>query len=265
MPVTQRAEPEWAEQWSLLETDADQPPELFLEWIAPNKTAVFEGARVLDAGCGGGHHASFVAKHAREVVALDRNTPEVCRRRLAASPNVRIHQGDLATVTADELGGAFDVVYSIGVLQHTHDPDRSFANLVRLVRPGGRLIVWVYSEEGNGVARWLVEPARKAVLRFLPRSVLWGLSWAITLPALVAIHTLYRLPLRSLPLYEYLVRSRALSVRKVAGNVFDKLNAPHTDFVSRERIERWLAQDEVKEASLAPHLGVSWRATVTRR
>jgi SAM-dependent methyltransferase len=263
--ATQRAEREWAEQWSLLHTDTDQPAELFLEWIAPNTPAVFAGARVLDAGCGGGHHAAFVAKHARELVALDLNTSEVCKARLGALPNVQVRQGDLAAVTVDELGGLFDVVYSIGVLQHTHDPDRSFANLLGLVRPGGKLIVWVYSKEGNAVARFLVEPARKLFLRFLPRSVLWGLSWAITVPALVAIHTVYRLPLRFLPLYDYLVRSRALTVRKVAGNVFDKLNAPHTDFVSRARIERWLAQSDVKESSLAPHLGVSWRATAVKR
>src|SRR5271155_5877287 len=222
--ATQRPESEWAKQWSLLGTDLDQPPELFLEWIAPNSPSLFEGARVLDAGCGGGHHSAFVSKLAREVVALDLNTASVVRERLSALPNVRIHEGDLARVSADELGGPFDVVYSIGVLQHTHDPDRSFANLVTLVRPGGRLIVWVYSQEGNSVARFLVEPARKLFLRFLPRSVLWFLSWAITLPALLAIHTVYRLPLRFLPLYEYLVRSRSLTARKVAGNVFDKLN-----------------------------------------
>jgi SAM-dependent methyltransferase len=263
--VVQKAEPEWARQWALLHTDSDQPAELFFEWIAPHTAETFSGKRVLDAGCGGGHHAALVSKVAREVVALDLNTTEACRARLEACPNVNVRHGDLATVTAAELGGAFDVVYSVGVLQHTHDPDRSFANLVTLVKPGGRLIVWVYSVEGNSVARWLVEPIRKAFLRFLPTNVLWALSWGITLPALVAIHTIYRLPLRLLPLYEYLTRSRTLTPRKVAGNVFDKLNAPHTDFIARRRIESWLARADVTDAYLAPHLGVSWRAAVTKK
>jgi len=261
----QKTEHEWAEQWSILSTDADQTPELFLEWIAPNTTAIFEGARVLDAGCGGGHHASFVSRFAREIVALDLNTPLVCQRRLAACKNVRIHEGDLSAVKADELGGPFDVVYSIGVLQHTHDPDRAFANLVELVKPGGRIMVWVYSAEGNGVARWIVEPARKAFLRFLPRRLLYGLSWVITIPALIAMHTLYRLPLRFLPMYDYLARSRSLTVRKVVANVFDKLNAPHTDFIARPRIERWLEREALTEIHLGAHLGVSWRASATKR
>jgi SAM-dependent methyltransferase len=257
-------QPEWAEQWSILDGDVDQPPELFLEWIHPNKVEIFKGARVLDAGCGGGHHSSFVAGFAKEVVALDLNTPEVCRKRLGRFENVKIHHGDLTKIGPEELGGPFDVVYSVGVLQHTDDPDQGFSNLVRHVKPGGRIIAWVYSVEGNGVARWLVEPVRKGFLRFLPRKLLWLLSWAITLPALVAIHTLYRLPLRFLPMYDYLVRSRSLTVRKVAGNVFDKLNAPHTDFVSRERIERWLRRDDLTEVHLSPHLGVSWCASATK-
>jgi SAM-dependent methyltransferase len=168
-------------------------------------------------------------------------------------------------VTAHELGGTFDAIYSVGVLHHTEDPDRAFENLVRLLRPGGRIIVWVYSWEGNQVTRRLVEPLRRTVLQSLPRKALWALSWSITLPALLAVHTLYRLPLRALPMYEYLRRSQRLTMRKVAGNVFDKLNAPHTDFIRRERIESWLSHASLKQTHLSAHLGVSWRASATRR
>jgi SAM-dependent methyltransferase len=263
--TAQKTEREWAEQWTILSEDADQSPELFLEWIAPHTADAFRGARVLDAGCGGGHHAAFVAGFADQVVALDLNTAAVARRRLARFPNVTLREGDLATVGPEELGGPFDVVYSIGVLQHTQDADASFANLVRLARPGGLVIAWVYSREGNAVARFLVEPARKAVLRFLPRRALFALSWAITAPALVAIHTLYRLPGRFLPLHEYLARSRTLSARRVAGNVFDKLNAPRTDFIARERADRWLRREDLADATLEPHLGVSWRLSARKR
>ena len=41
--------------------------------------------------------------------------------------------------------GAFDVVYSSGVLHHTPDPRASFARLVRLVRPGGTIVLGVYN------------------------------------------------------------------------------------------------------------------------
>jgi SAM-dependent methyltransferase len=41
--------------------------------------------------------------------------------------------------------GAFDVVYSSGVLHHTPDPRASFARLARLVRPGGVVVAGVYN------------------------------------------------------------------------------------------------------------------------
>jgi SAM-dependent methyltransferase len=41
--------------------------------------------------------------------------------------------------------GAFDVVYSSGVVHHTPDPRASFARLARLARPGGIIVLGVYN------------------------------------------------------------------------------------------------------------------------
>ena len=41
--------------------------------------------------------------------------------------------------------GAFDVVYSSGVLHHTSNPRSSFARLAQLARPGGTIVVGVYN------------------------------------------------------------------------------------------------------------------------
>lgn len=256
---------EWADHWSYHLADEDQAPELFLDWIAPNEPSLFQGARVLDAGCGGGHHSAYVSRFAKEVVAVDLNTVGVCNRRLDPIPNVTLHQANIQEMTSDELGGPFDVVYSVGVVHHTFDPDATFANLVKHLKPGGRLIVWVYSLEGNEVARYFVEPARTLFLRHLPSRAVHAISWGITLPALAAMHTLYRLPLPSLPLYDYLAFQRKLSARRVMINVFDKLIAPHTDFISEERARRWLDHPELTDTHLSPYLGVSWRISATKR
>src|SRR6478735_1953736 len=45
--------------------------------------------------------------------------------------------------------GAFDLVYSSGVVHHTRDPRASFGKLVELVRPGGVIVLGVY----NAIAR----------------------------------------------------------------------------------------------------------------
>jgi SAM-dependent methyltransferase len=41
--------------------------------------------------------------------------------------------------------GAFDVVYSSGVLHHTRNPRSSFSRIARLARPGGMIILGVYN------------------------------------------------------------------------------------------------------------------------
>jgi len=258
-------EREWVDRWSAFR-HGDEEQRLFLDWVWPNDLETFRGKRVLDAGCGGGEHATLVASVAREVVAADLNTSSLVRGRLADLGNVEVREADLLTVSPEDLGGPFDVVYSVGVLHHTDEPDRAFSNLVRHVKPGGAIIAWVYSAEGNSVARWLVEPARKLVLRKLSSRAVLGVSWGLTVPALAAMHTVYRLPLRSaLPLYDYLRFQRTLSASRVASNVYDKLIAPQTDFISRSRVEGWLVRDDLTAGHVSPYLGVSWRVSARKR
>jgi len=116
------------------------------------------------------------------------------------------------------------------------------------------------------VARYLVEPARKTLFRRLPGPALNACAWGLTVPALAAMHTIYRLPVgRLLPMYHYLSFSRSLTPRRVAGNVLDKLVAPRTDFISKARAQGWLADPQFEAVHFSPFLGVSWRLSARRR
>jgi SAM-dependent methyltransferase len=255
----QKKQTEWHEQWSMLH---DEERFLFEDWIAPNRLEDFRGKDVLEGGCGGGQHTAFVAEHAASVTAVDLNTVDLARERTKAFGNVRFVEGDLATM---DLGRTFDVVFSIGVIHHTDDPDRSVANLARHVRPGGRLIVWVYSDEGNFLVKNVVEPARKALLAGMDRRRLLTLSKALTAAIYPPVHTLYRLPVHGLPYYEYFENFRKMSFERNTLNVFDKLNAPQVQFITRARVDRWFSPDAFTDVHVSPYKGVSWRASGTRR
>jgi SAM-dependent methyltransferase len=257
----QRSE-EWHDQWSRF---ADQAEGLFHEWIAPVEAASFRGLSVLEGGCGGGHHTAILARVAREVTAVDLNTADLASARVGALPHVTIREDDLGTMA---LGRQFDAVVCIGVIHHTDDPDRTFENLFRHTRPGGRLVIWAYSAEGNGLVRFAVEPARKLFLRFLPRPLLAGLSRLLTALLWLPAHTVYRLPfLRFLPYFEYLASFRRLSFERNTLNVFDKLNAPQTRFLTRRRVEGWMSPARFEPASIVVrhHAGVSWSLSGVRR
>jgi SAM-dependent methyltransferase len=97
--------------------------------------------RALDAGTGTGALAFALSGLVAEVVALD-VVPELlaeARKRLGDHPNVSLVEGN---VTALPFGEAeFDVVGSLNTLHHVSRPELAVAELARVTRPGGTLLV----------------------------------------------------------------------------------------------------------------------------
>jgi len=244
---------EWREQWSLLQ---DNEKFLFEEWILPNTIKDFEGKDVLECGCGGGQHTTFIAPVAKVVTAVDLNTVEIAKDRTKAFRNINFVEADIAKMDLDKK---FDVVFSIGVVHHTDNPDQTVANLAKHVKPGGKLILWVYSEEGNFLVKYGVEPFRKIFLKNLSRESLLTISKIITALIYIPIYTVYYLPFRFLPFYEYFQNFRRMSFYRNMLNVFDKLNAPQVDFISRKRATDWVSGDCFETATVSAYKGVSWR------
>jgi SAM-dependent methyltransferase len=257
-----RPTPEWREQWTLFQ---DSERFLFEEWIAPFTVDDFRGKTVLEAGCGGGQHTSFIAPVAKSVTAVDLNTADIARERNRQFQNVTFLDGDIASI---DLGEKFDVVLCIGVIHHTDDPDRTFSNLYRHLSAGGRMIVWTYSAEGNAIVRHVVEPVRKALLRHLPRPALVWLARSLTAAMYPVVNTVYRIPaLGFLPYYEYFGNFRRLTFSRNVLNVFDKLNAPQTRFTTRAKCNEWFNAQRFEPASVSirPYRGVSYSLSGIKR
>jgi SAM-dependent methyltransferase len=127
------------------------------------------GRLVLDAGCGGGRYARLIGARGARVVAVDKSTAvEKAATLCAELPEVLVAQADLLDLPLAE--GAFDLVYSIGVLHHTPDPRRAFGQIARRVKPGGRLAVWLY-RRNTAPQEWINSGIRSLTTR-LPARVL---------------------------------------------------------------------------------------------
>lgn len=119
-------------------------------------------ARIVDLGCGTGRMAVYLARGDRIVIGADLARASL---RLGAAAAQRFGVDRVLFVETDLLrpglrAGAFDVVYSSGVLHHTPHPRESFAQLARLARPGGMIVLGVY----NAFAR-IPQRLRRAIAR----------------------------------------------------------------------------------------------------
>lgn len=238
---------------------------LFDQWIAPATSADFIDKDVLECGCGGGQHTSFVAPYARSITAVDLNTTDIARQRNSELSNVTFIGADISTM---DLGQQYDVVFCLGVIHHTDDPDATFRNIFRHCKPGGRIIVWTYSAEGNGMVRYVVEPLRKLFLQHLSRKNLLVIAKVVTLALYPIVFTVYRIPLlKFLPYFEYFVNFRRMSFERNLLNVFDKLNAPQTYFTTRQKCSEWFNAKnfELASISILHYLGVSYTLSGIKR
>jgi ubiquinone/menaquinone biosynthesis C-methylase UbiE len=131
------------------------------------------GKRLLEVGVGAGtDHLQFARAGAICTgVDLSPVSVETTRRRL----NAEGLSSDLRVADAEHLPFAddsFDIVYSWGVIHHTPDTKQAAREIVRVLRPGGRLCVMVYNRHSLAAAQvWLLAVARNKTLPSLARAL----------------------------------------------------------------------------------------------
>lgn len=105
--------------------------------------------RVLDVGCGPGQLALVLAdRHALDVTGIDLDPQMIARAQANADARpvpggvqrLTYAVGDVASLPVPDA--SFDVVVSTMALHHWSDPDAALAEIDRVLRPGGRALIW---------------------------------------------------------------------------------------------------------------------------
>lgn len=94
--------------------------------------------RALDAACGTGRHTAYLVSRGHRVAGVDA-TPAMLEKARARVPSADLRLGDLARLPFED--GAFDLAVCALALSHLPDPDPAIAELARVLRPGGTLVV----------------------------------------------------------------------------------------------------------------------------
>lgn len=97
-------------------------------------------AEVLDAACGVGYGSAELGRTAKRVlgVDVDHEAVEYARSRYGA-PNVGFAVMDLGDLMLEHA--SFDVVCAFEAIEHVPDPGRALAEIARVLRPGGVLLL----------------------------------------------------------------------------------------------------------------------------
>lgn len=182
----------FSEKWIALSQDADDQDEAWkrmqFDWylrsygFASERELVdfLKGHRVLlDAGCGLGYKAAWFARLAPHatVVAMDLSESIfVAQTRYGDIPNLVFVKGDIAKTPFRD--GAFDLVSCDQVLHHTESPPATVREFARILRDGGVLNTYVYSEKA--LPRELLDEHFRTAAKTMSSSELWALSDQLT-------------------------------------------------------------------------------------
>jgi carbamoyltransferase len=127
-------------------------------------------ARVVEIGCGTGQLTNFLAMANRTVVGTD-----ICLNSLRLAQQFKTKHGLERAVFAQMnlfrpalQDGFFDVVISNGVLHHTGDCRGAFRRVARLARPGGHVVIGLYSAYSRKL-----HYARRALFRWTGLTSRW--------------------------------------------------------------------------------------------
>jgi SAM-dependent methyltransferase/uncharacterized protein YbaR (Trm112 family) len=223
------------------------------------------GQRVLDAGCGKGRHAYYALRGGAKVVAVD-----FSRAVEVAHHNCRELDGERLFVQADIMSlpfarATFDLAYSFGVLHHLPDPEAGFQKVVGLVRPGGRVLVYLYHAlEGEPVKQAIlrgVNLLRRLTVR-MPHSVLLPLSKALGVGLYVGVVGPYKI-LTRLPPTHRLAEAMPLKsysrypLRVIVNDQFDRFSAPIENRYRRQEVAGWLDRAGLRQQIILG--GAGWR------
>jgi len=256
-------------QWKMLAELTSVFREEFRSYFDPLAPAELRGLAVLDAGCGMGKFSYAAAEAgARAVIGVDlSDAVEVANAHLRNRPNAHVVQASIYQLPFKP--GTFDFVFSIGVLHHLPDPELGFERLVRLVRPGGRILVWLYALEGNERFVRLLDPWRARLFCRLPSRANRVVATLLAVPLWLLIRGLY-VPLAQrgrasrLPYADYFLYFSRLGFRIFWGTVYDKLVPPIAYYLSQDTVRRWLANADLVEIALRHRNANSWTCLARR-
>jgi ubiquinone/menaquinone biosynthesis C-methylase UbiE/uncharacterized protein YbaR (Trm112 family) len=217
-------------------------------WSEPK----LRGKLVLDAGCGSGRFSEIALSLGARLIAVDYSSAVDAAYENLTSNNLLIVQGDLAELPIPSE--SLDFIYCIGVLQHTKEPGKIIAELIRCLKSGGEITLTFYENSSWHVkfySKYLIRPLTKRIpsrilLAIIERSsVVWFplTNLIFRLPRLLSRIFRFIIPIANYVEYKYdsieSARSEAIL------DTFDMLSPSFDKPIKKSEILDWVTQSGI--------------------
>ena len=211
------------------------------------------GKLVLDAGCGSGRFSEIALALGAKLIAIDYSSAVDAVSENLNSGSLLIVQGDLAALPIPSE--SLDFVYCIGVLQHTKEPGKIVAELLRCLKHGGEITLTFYENSSWHVrlyAKYLMRPLTKRVpnrvlLSFIERSsAVWFpmTNFLFRLPNLFSRIFRFVIPIANYVEFKY--ASTEAARREAILDTFDMLSPAYDKPIKKSEILKWVSSSGIQ-------------------
>lgn len=198
---------------------------------------------ILEAGSGAGRFTEIILKTGATVVSFDFSSAvEANFLNNGRHKSLSLFQGDIFSLPLQKA--SFDYVMCLGVLQHTPNPKSALGELSKMVKPGGKIFIDVYSNNILHILHWkyLLRPFTKV----LDQRLLYKFVCMVT-PVFIPVSKLLKLffgrfGARIVPIVEFsnLGLSADINREWAILDTFDMYSPKYDKPASKASVETWL-------------------------
>lgn len=226
-----------------------------------------QGALVLDVGCGAGRFAEIALRDGAEVIGVDLSSAVMAAyKNLGHEPLFHCAQSSVYDLPfPDEI---FDYAYCIGVIQHTPDPQKAVQSILRKIKIGGKVGLWIYELDwkafiGTIGFKYLLRPCTRrrsfeqiqrfsdALERLFWPVTRWARQRGLTGKIIMRMLPIASAHLQGLPLSESHFREW------VRLDTLDMYSPAHDHPQTFARVKQWLEAAGFEVEPRHPHGGIS--------
>lgn len=263
-PIDQQTIRDFGQQWTNYRENSGfyGSTELFEDAFgALLPASEIEGKRVADIGSGTGRIVGMLlALGAKEIVAVEPSDAFDVLKENTVDHADRI---TYLRTTGDQIpaDSQVDLVVTYGVLHHIYDPKPVVDACLRALKPGGKMIAWLYGWEGNAAYLRLALPMRKLTTH-MPHRALDMMSRALNLGMDAYLPLAKRFPVPLAGYMNNVIANLTREHRRLV--IYDQLCPAYAKYY-REREARALFEDAgFRDVRLHHRHGYSWTVIGTK-